>query len=176
MATFSLRVPKWFAPGDKQNFYVLATDDFVAPFRRGDLIVIDGSEKNPSELLESFVVAYRPNHFSDRERDKIERRLAEGLSSEEVKRRRDRRQFPFLRTGLFVGRLIRGENIGGTPAIEFRTANGNTLLEYLPGFLPASRKDKAIYTQYAELQILGRYVGWFSAPARGFPYVGKEKK
>jgi transcriptional regulator with XRE-family HTH domain len=171
----SLSLPNWMVLRRENMAYVRATDDFIAPFRRGDLVFVDTSETSPSNLMESFVVAYRPDDLSNKERRKFERELAEGLSPEEVRRRRGRRQFPFLRTGVFIGRLIRGKNISESPAIEVRTASGDTLLEHLPDLAPGTREERAIYAQYARLQILGRAVGWFSPALRKLPHPYKEE-
>src|SRR5260370_5456128 len=81
--------------------------------------------------MESFVVAYRPNNFSDKERSKLERGWAEQLSPEQVKLRRDRRQFPFLRTGIFVARLTLGGSLGAARGIAIRTKSGDMLFEAL---------------------------------------------
>jgi transcriptional regulator with XRE-family HTH domain len=189
-------LPAWMVPRGGTTFYVEATDDFIVPFKRGDLILVDGSEINESNLLESFVVAYRPNNFSDEERSKLERNWAEQLSPEQAKLRRDRRQFPFLRTGIFVGRLT----FGGARGIEIRTKSGDMLLEYLrpdahelllpetdaerkakermarrPASGRAASKSDSVFQRYTDLQILGRAIGWLSAPPSKFPERGAEK-
>jgi hypothetical protein len=128
--------PAWMIPKRGVTFYVEATDDFVVPFNRGDLILVDSSEVNQAELLGSYVVAFRPNHFSNAERLKLQTGFVGSMSPEEIKRRRDRSQFPFLRTGLFIGRLVPDQNqtFGanvGLRAMEIRTKSGDTLFEVL---------------------------------------------
>jgi hypothetical protein len=129
-------LPAWMISSGRATFYVEATDDFIVPFSRGDLILVDSSEVNQAELLGSYVVAHRPNHFSDAERLKLQDGFVGSASPEEIRRRRDRSQFPFLRTGLFVGRLVLDPNptfgvSGGLRGIEIRTKAGDTLFEVL---------------------------------------------
>ena len=183
-------LPDWMIEELGTTFYVEASDDFIVPFRHGDLILVDSSEVNQSNLLESFVVAYRPNNFSDEQRAKLERSWAEQLSPEQAKLRRDRRQFPFLRTGIFVGRLTLGGVFGGARGIEIRTKSGDTAFEVLrpdahelliaetdaersavgrmasksASSRHAALKTKSVFARYTELQIIGRAIGWLSAP------------
>jgi len=165
-------VPDWLASSHPGLRYVKSTDDFIFPFKRGDLILVDSSETDPAKLLESPIVAYRENHFSPAERAKLESKwAAKHLSPEEASRRRDRRQFPFLRTGIFVGRLVINQTVGFLPTIEVRTNSGDTLFEYFHAPKSSGRDlwSDAIGRRFTDLSILGRYVGWLSAPPDGLP-------
>jgi len=167
-----LPVSKWIAAGCKDLRYVRATDDFVAPFEKGDVILINESQREPAELLNAHIVAYRENHFSPAKRAKLENRwAAKHLSPEEASRRRDRHHFPFLRTGIFVGRLIIDQTAGFLPTIEVRTKSGDTLFEYFHAPKSSGRDlwSDAIGSQFTDLSILGRYVGWLPAPPSGLP-------
>jgi transcriptional regulator with XRE-family HTH domain len=163
---------EWIATGHGDLRYVKATDDFIAPFSKGDVILVDESQRDPAKLLDAHIVAYRANHFSAAERIKLENKwAAKHLSPEEASRRRERRHFPFLRTGVFVGRLVINQTVGFLPTIEVRTNSGDTLFEYFHAPKSSGRDvwSDAIGSQFTDLSILGRYVGWLSAPPNGLP-------
>jgi transcriptional regulator with XRE-family HTH domain len=167
-----LPVPDWMTSGKPGLRYVKSTDDFIFPFKRGDAVLVDCSETDPSKLLESPIVAYRTNHFSQAERAKLENKwAAKHLSPEEASRRRERHHFPFLRTGIFVGRLVINQTVGFLPTIEVRTNSGDTLFEYFHAPKSSGRDvwSDAIGSKFVDLSILGRYVGWLSAPPSGLP-------
>jgi transcriptional regulator with XRE-family HTH domain len=183
-----LRLPGWIAEGHRTPVYMPATDDFVFPYRRGDVILLDSLHAGDlSKLVGHEVVAFRPDHFRPAERRKLENKFAEKMNPDEVKRRRARRQFPFLRTGVFVGRLVIDQ--GGMSAIEVRTKSGDMLLEYLP--VQTGKADDLTRERFAELQVLGEWRGCL-VPARttggqgytldrmlrsrGFPVVAEPKK
>jgi transcriptional regulator with XRE-family HTH domain len=196
-------LPAWMIPKSATTFYVRATDDFIVPFKRDDLILVDASEARQSELQGSYIVAYRPNHFSDEERAKLQAEFSGSMNAEEARRLRDRREFPFLATGVLVGRLIQSGSFGAGRAIEFRTKSGDLVLEHLrpddhellvaesdadrkvieqmvrratTSLGPDARKAKSVLQRYTDLQILGRAIGWLSSPATKQVEAKKESK
>jgi len=175
-----LSFPLRLIANPRSTRYVRSRDDFQQ-LRRGDILLIDESEKDLFALGGSYVAIYRsPEGFFSEEDLEFRRKMLEGATRQQVEQLTEQGHSPFEHLGVYAGWLrVEVATAGSTsraPAVvnaAFMVDAPSRFGVLMSRMVAQQAGDKILVN--GDLKVLGRVVAWI-ANASGEPVPAKKNK